>query len=579
MRPISPWRKHAPFAVFLGALFLLSYYLHQNLSLLLPALYSARVLIQLALAASVIAILRNVVGIRAFGTFSPVIIALSMLYTGLPMGLLLFIGVMLVMILTRAALHGQRIQQSHRAAIMVLMVALVAILVATLGSRFGQPEASFVLLFPVVITSWVADRYLEQVDKVGWGSPTKALLWTILLVAAAYLVIVQDPLVDYFTREPLMWPLLVLLHWFLGTRVRMRVSEKLRFGPLKRLEEVVLNGGLSKTILTLNRRNRQYVDRYNPPEVMGSLNKSRAKALMLLEGIPVPDNYLLVSRKEEIAEASEVFLKAQSFALKPADGYGGEGIVIVHQREGDRYVTSGGLLRLEDLLQHLAAILEGDYNAGNPDEALVEALVETHPALRAIAVEGVPDIRVLCFRGYPIMAMLRLPTRQSDGKANLHLGAVGVGVGIGTGVITFATWKGELVERHPDTGTRLLGFHVPFWEEILEIACEAQRASGLGFAGVDVVLDARRGPLVLEVNRRPGLDIQKANGCGLVPRLEAIEALQVIEEPSQVRVLRAMEMDRRRWRAPVSPTAPPEGPMAPPSHLHVPPPSHPTEGH
>ncbi len=569
MKPKSPWRKHGPFVFFLGALFLLSYYVDQNLGQFLPALHSARILIQLALAATVIAILRNVVGIKAFGTFSPVIIALSILYTGLLLGLLLFTAVILVMILTRAALQGQRLQQSHRAAIMVLMVALAAILIAALASRLGQPEISFVLLFPVVITSWIADRYLQQVDKVGWGPPTKALFWTLFLVAAAYIVIVQDPLVDFITREPITWPLLVVLHWYLGTKLKIRMSERLRFGPLKRLEEVVLNGGLSETVLTINRRNRDFVERYNPPAAMGSLNKAKAKALLLSEGIPVPDNYLLVSRKEEMARAPEVFKRVSSFALKPADGYGGEGIVLVQGRDGDRYLTGDGSLTIDDLMQHLASILEGDYNGGRPDEALLEALVENHPALKAIAPWGVPDVRVLCFRGYPVMAMLRLPTRQSGGKANLHLGAVGAGVELATGEITFATWKGELVKRHPDTGANLVGYHVPFWEEVLEIACEAQRLSGLGFAGVDVVMDAQRGPLVLEVNRRPGLDIQKANGCGLLPRLKAIEALPGIEETFEVRVLRAREMDRFGWGTPDA-SGQGGGPSVPPGYPSLP---------
>ncbi|MEE9593196.1 MAG: 7TM domain-containing protein, partial [Thermoplasmata archaeon] len=189
MQATSPWRKHAPFAIFMAALFLLAYYLDQNLNAFLPAFHSARILIQLALAATVIAVLRNVVGIKAFGTFTPVIIAFSMLFTGLLVGLLLFGAIILVIILTRSAIHGQRIQQSHRAAIMVLMVALVATLLTAYASRLGQPEIAFVLLFPVVITAWVADQFLMRVSKVGWGPPSKALLWTLLLVVAAYLVI------------------------------------------------------------------------------------------------------------------------------------------------------------------------------------------------------------------------------------------------------------------------------------------------------------------------------------------------------------------------------------------------------
>ncbi len=563
MRQPSPLAKHGPFVTFMAALAALSYYFHLNIDLVLPALNSASILMQLALGATIIAVLRNVVGIKAYGTFAPVIIALSFLYTGLLLGLLLFAIVMVIMILTRASFQGEQIQQAHRAAIMVFMVALTAILFAAFAAQLGQPEIAFLLLFPVVITAWFADRFLEHVDRVGLGPPTKSMLWTVVLVAAAYLVMVQEPLVNLLVREPLTWPAFVIVHWLLGTRVKIRVSEKMRFGSLKRLEDVMLQGGVSQTILTIRRRNTDYLDKYNPAELMTELNKSKAKALLLSSGIPVPDNYLLVSKREDLAEAIDVAMRAPGFVLKPSEGFGGEGIIVVHRREGDVFVTSEGRLRSEDLIQHLTNILDGAYNDGRPDEALVEALVENHPALKPIAPRGVPDVRVICFLGYPVMAMLRLPTRRSGGKANLHMGAVGAGVEISTGSINFATWKGQLVRRHPDTGKKLLGFQVPFWEDILEIASEAQRISGLGFAGVDIVFDNLRGPLVLEVNRRPGLEIQKANGTGLLPRLEALKSLGEVQEPSEVRVLRVMEMDRHDWKLPVpSAHIEPESPVS-----------------
>ncbi len=547
MKAASPWRKHAPFVVFMAALFGLAYYLDQNLSTFLPAFHSATILIQLALAATVIAVLRNVVGIKAFGTFAPVILAFSMLFTGLVVGLLLFGTVILVIILTRGAIHGQRVQQSHRAAIMVLMVALVAILLTAYASSLGLPEIAFVLLFPVVITAWVADQFLLRVSKVGWGPPTKALLWTLLLVAAAFVVITQDWLVNLVIAEPMSWPLLVLLNWSLGTRVKMRLSDRLRFRPLRRLEDVLLQGGVAKTVLTITQRNRKYVDRYNPPEVMGSLNKARAKALLMAEGIPVPENYALISTKQGMDQAVEVFLRTPAFVVKPASGYGGEGILIVKGRQGKLFVTSQGLLGLDDLVSHLRSVLEGDFNAEKGDEVLIEALLSPHEFVKPLAPKGVPDVRILCLLGYPVMAMLRLPTVQSQGKANLHLGAVGVGVELASGTVRYGTWKGEIVSRHPDTGARLTGFEVPFWEQILEIASEAQRISGLGFAGVDIVIDAHRGPVVLEVNRRPGLEIQKANGTGLLPRLRAIEALPRREGSAEGRVLQAIDLDRHNW--------------------------------
>src|SRR5207245_7762688 len=117
-------------------------------------------------------------------------------------------------------------------------------------------------------------------------------------------------------------------------------------------------------------------------------------------------------------------------------------------------------------------------------------------------------------------------TRASGGKANLHLGAVAAGVRLSSGTIVHCVWRGQPQPNHPDTDVSLLGKAVPSWDEMLELAAEAQRHSGLGFAGVDISLDARNGPVVMEVNRRPGLEIQNANAAGLLRRLRMIEALR-----------------------------------------------------
>jgi glutathione synthase/RimK-type ligase-like ATP-grasp enzyme len=87
-----------------------------------------------------------------------------------------------------------------------------------------------------------------------------------------------------------------------------------------------------------------------------------------------------------------------------------------------------------------------------------------------------------------------------------------------------------MIERHPDSGSRLDNRFVPQWEQVLEVSRQAQRAIPLGYVGVDVCVDRRRGPLVLEVNARPGLEIQNVRGRGL--RLEIAHTLQSKEPPT-----------------------------------------------
>jgi alpha-L-glutamate ligase-like protein len=176
------------------------------------------------------------------------------------------------------------------------------------------------------------------------------------------------------------------------------------------------------------------------------------------------------------------------------------------------------------LKHHVFNTLSGLYSlGGQPDEVLAEYRVEFDPLFEKISYEGVPDIRIVVLFGVPIMAMVRLPTKESDGKANLHQGAIGVGISISTGITLRGVWKNKIVTEHPDTGNLVTGLSIPGWRRLLELAAKWYELTDLGYLGVDIVLDKTRGPLILELNARPGLNIQVANNCGLLPRLEMVE--------------------------------------------------------
>ena len=214
-----------------------------------------------------------------------------------------------------------------------------------------------------------------------------------------------------------------------------------------------------------------------------------------------------------------------SFVIKPAHGAMGNGILVVRERNGDRFLRSGGQwLDRKALSYHSASIISGAYAlGGQPDVAFAEERLEVHPEFAAITAEGVPDVRVVVYRGVPVMSMTRLPTRRSRGRANLHQGAVGAGIELDSGTTHFAVCGGREVDVHPDTQQAVLARAIPEFERVLEIAVRASDQTQLGYVGADVVVDAEHGPLVLELNARPGLAIQIANRAGLVPRLAAVD--------------------------------------------------------
>jgi alpha-L-glutamate ligase-like protein len=145
------------------------------------------------------------------------------------------------------------------------------------------------------------------------------------------------------------------------------------------------------------------------------------------------------------------------------------------------------------------------------------------PVFSEISFEGIPDIRIITLLGYPAMAMLRLPTRSSGGKANLHQGAIGTGVDIATGRTLGGVIKNDTIDYHPDTLNAISNIQIPFWDEILRIAAGSYELTGLGYLGVDIVLDKDHGPMMLELNARPGLNIQIANREGGLKRYRLIE--------------------------------------------------------
>ena len=280
-------------------------------------------------------------------------------------------------------------------------------------------------------------------------------------------------------------------------------------------------------VLGINRRNAEYVRVWNPRRLYPLVDdKLRTKELALVAGMPVPELYAVVTAQHDIRELPEKLKDHKQFVVKPAHGSGGNGILVIAGRRGELYrKSSGALMDWGELDHHISNALSGLYSLGGQrDRVLVEYFVQSAPELEKISYRGVPDIRLIVYRGYPVMAMIRLPTHLSDGKANLHLGAVGVGIDLSKGLTLQGVQGTEIVELHPDTGNRLEGLEIPHWDRVLRMAAECFEMTGLGYLGVDLVLDERHGPLILELNARPGLAIQIANGHGLHTRLELIDA-------------------------------------------------------
>jgi alpha-L-glutamate ligase-like protein len=275
-------------------------------------------------------------------------------------------------------------------------------------------------------------------------------------------------------------------------------------------------------VLGINARNLDLLARFNPRQHYPRVDdKLVTKRLCEAKGIPTPETYAVVERFGEIHDLAYTVRDRQDFVIKPARGSGGRGVLVVVRQDEERFETvRGAVLSLTDVQHHISTTLSGLYSlGGRPDRAIVERRATPHPAFEGLTAGGTPDIRIIVFRNVPVMAMLRLPTRASGGRANLHQGAVGAGVHLDTGILHGGVCRGQTVRVHPDTGVPIAGHTVPCWFAALDMAASLSIELEMGYVGVDLVLDVEVGPLVLEANARPGLGIQLANRCGLLGRL------------------------------------------------------------
>ncbi len=280
-------------------------------------------------------------------------------------------------------------------------------------------------------------------------------------------------------------------------------------------------------VMGMNRRNISYVSRYNERSLFPLVDdKLKTKRLALEHGVTVPNLIGVVEHQYAVKDFVSMVQGHRAFCIKPAKGSGGKGILVITKVEdGVFYRSNGQGLSEDDLQRHVSNILAGLFSLGGAtDVAMVEDCIELDESLASYSYEGVPDIRVIVFRGIPVMAMMRLSCSESKGKANLHQGAIGVGLCIAQGKAVNAVKHDRPVHTHPDTQQNLMDLVLPQWNELLRLACACYDMTGLGYLGVDLVIDKNLGPMLLELNARPGLSIQIANNAGLLPRLRKVES-------------------------------------------------------
>ena len=274
---------------------------------------------------------------------------------------------------------------------------------------------------------------------------------------------------------------------------------------------------LSTKVIGMNARNIHLVNPNNPRKYFQlANNKFLTKNWLQVNGFPCAKTIATIQSKFQISECFEKIKNIQSMVIKPSQSFGGKGILLLQEKtpEGNWLTPSKKIIKEENFKSHCTDILSGIFsNEGREETVLIEEKLmpndEFMPELKCLS-----DLRVICLKDKIVLAMVRIPTQKSGGKANLHAGGIGLGVDLKTGKITQAIQSGQKITHHPDNQFPLIGHQIPSWSQIVEKSNRLVQKFPLKYIGIDWAL-ATPFPQILEINSRPGLEIQNANGIGL----------------------------------------------------------------
>ncbi|MGI1678510.1 MAG: hypothetical protein K6L75_07265 [Cellvibrionaceae bacterium] len=472
---------------------------------------TASIFLLFPLCALCITFFRNIVGLGSFGIFMPMLVAAACRYTGLQLGVIVFTAVLAIAFLMHRGLDHVKLLKVPRLAAVITGVTLVFLFVISfLDLRQSSYGLGVVALFPVVIISFTAERLHHLVEDASWKEILSNALGSLLIIIICYFVFGSLLLRGLFAIYPECFLFVLAGQIFIGRWTGVRVSEYFRFSRLIR--------GSKGDLLSINARNRNVVLDKNPKHLIQLANdKLRAKEVLLEAGVPVPETIHEYSGQLECQNLEKELEDLHSFVIKPNRGSQGRGILVIREKVSNGWKQAGGsIISLEGIRRHIQEIIAGSFSSdGKADTAFIEPFLVQHDLLNTISPYGLSDIRVIVHDGKAIASMWRVPTSESNGKANLHQGAIGVAIDIESGVTNRAQLHGKEIETHPDTKQQLCGIEIPFWQDIVTISEKCYDAVPLGYLGVDVCIDTNIGPLILEINARPGLEIQNVRDKGI----------------------------------------------------------------
>jgi hypothetical protein len=187
------------------------------------------ILLLLPIAALIICVFRNVIGLRSFGTFAPALIGLAFHDLHSLPGIFVFVTILLIGWLMRRVLDHYHLLQVPRVSTMLTLIMIVLIAAVVTANVYGAPTTRYISLFPMIILCGMVERFWTLETEDSTSASFRTLFQTMLIATVIALILSSTSLVQHMLRFPETLGLIMAAQLLIGRYTGYRLMELLRF--------------------------------------------------------------------------------------------------------------------------------------------------------------------------------------------------------------------------------------------------------------------------------------------------------------------------------------------------------------
>ena len=184
--------------------------------------------------ATIIAFIRQIIGLKTLGVYIPSILTISFLATGIKVGLIFFISILIVGTLVRLILRKLRLLYLPRIALLLTIVSLVTFGFVVLGAYLNLTQLTSMTIFPMLIMIILVERFIDSQIEKGTKQALILTLETLIISVLCYFLMISGKVQNLILTYPGMILLLIIINLLLGRWTGLRLTEYFRFKPVIR---------------------------------------------------------------------------------------------------------------------------------------------------------------------------------------------------------------------------------------------------------------------------------------------------------------------------------------------------------